>query len=84
MSKKAGSDFCLTQKQAIKEAKALLAKPLLSHELARKLLKLPNLLISEHEHGQLLQDIKVDKIASEIGLIKGIVLKFDPNIVKID
>lgn len=45
--KKAGRDFCLSQKQALEIAKDRCV-PITSHELAAKLLELPNLLISSH------------------------------------
>lgn len=73
--KKAGRDFCLSQKQALEIAKDRCV-PITSHELAAKLLELPNLLISSHEHGEICTGVKVARIAGEIGLLKGIVLEY--------
>lgn len=74
--KTAGKDFCLTQKAAQKAAKNNFIKPLMSHDLARQLLSMPNLFVSNHEHGELLEGARVDRVASNIGLIKAIVLDF--------
>lgn len=74
--KKAGIDFCLTPVQLKARINKELPNTLMSHELAKKLLKMPNLPVSQHEHGELLQDVFIGRIASEIGLIKGVVLDF--------
>jgi len=48
-----------------------------SHALAKKLLKLPDLPVSEHEHGEILTNAEVDKVATNNGLRKCISLIFD-------
>lgn len=39
-------------------------QPLTSHQLASKLMRMPNLPISEHEHGEILVDVKVEPVST--------------------
>jgi len=48
-----------------------------SHALAKKLLQLPDLPVSEHEHGEILTNVEVDMVATNDGLMECISLIFD-------
>lgn len=48
-----------------------------SHKLAMKLLALPDLPVSEHEHGEILTNVKVEEVATNDGLMECVSLIFD-------
>jgi len=50
-----------------------------SHQLAKALLKLPDLPISEHEHGELLRNVEIDTVSTNYGSMECIALNFFPG-----